>query len=236
MKRNTRKGAAAKVSRPGLGAGTPAAEPSGSWRLNPSVIAGKRGWPGAGRGRAANIDKGAVYISTTVQTAGLYPFVLGAGLPAEGVPLGADLLTNELVCFDPAGWVGSLLTNPGVWIQSQPGVGKSAIAKRICLVYAGYGFKTVVPGDVKGEYAPLVRGLGGQVVRIGRGLDRLNPSTPARSAGSCRPCRPPNGKGCCWRSTDAGKSCCTRCCRRKRAWAGAPARRNKTSLPARSGS
>ncbi|MER6845811.1 ATP-binding protein [Streptomyces platensis] len=176
MKWNTRKGAAAaKVSRPGLGAGTPAAEPSGSWRLDPSVIAGKMGWPGAGRGRAANLDKGTVYVSSSYQTAGLYPFVLGAGLPAEGVPLGPDMLTNELVCFDPAGWVGRLLTNPGVWIQSQPGVGKSAIAKRISLVYNGYGHKVLVPGDVKGEYAPMVSGLGGQVVRIGRGLDRLNP-------------------------------------------------------------
>ncbi|MEV0012710.1 ATP-binding protein [Streptomyces sp. NPDC047973] len=59
--------------------------------------------------------------------------------------------------------------------MAQPGVGKSAIAKRICLVYNAYGYKLVVPGDVKGEYADLVGELGGQVVRIGRGLDRINP-------------------------------------------------------------
>ncbi|WP_435137787.1 ATP-binding protein [Actinacidiphila sp. bgisy144] len=121
------------------------------------------------------MDKGSVYLGTTTEVAGLFPFVLGAPLPAEGVPIGPDLLTHEMVCFDPGGWVGKLVQNPGVWIMAQPGAGKSAITKRIALVYASYGSMIVVPGDVKGEYAPLVRGLGGQVVRIGRGLDRLNP-------------------------------------------------------------
>ncbi|MER7952327.1 ATP-binding protein [Streptomyces sp. NPDC096079] len=159
-----------------VSAGTAAAEPTaGEGRLNPRVIASRWGWKGVGRGRAALLDPGAVYLSSTMQTAGLYPFVLGGGLPPEGVPIGYDLLTHELVCFDPSGWIGSLVTNPGVWIQAQPGVGKSAMAKRLCLVYTSYGYKLVVPGDVKGEYAGLVAELGGQVVRIGRGLDRLNP-------------------------------------------------------------
>ncbi|MEU0737106.1 ATP-binding protein, partial [Streptomyces lavendulocolor] len=159
----------------GVTAGTTAAEPTGGGQLNPNVIASRWGWKGAGRGRAAVLDPGAVYLASTTQTAGLYPWVLGGGLPPEGVPIGYDQLTHELVCFDPSGWIGSLLTNPGVWIMAQPGVGKSAIAKRICLVYNSYGYKLVVPGDVKGEYAGLVSELGGQVVRIGRGLDRLNP-------------------------------------------------------------
>ncbi|ONI48504.1 ATP-binding protein [Streptomyces sp. IB2014 011-1] len=162
-----------KSSRRAVSAGT--TEPEPTWRLNPAVIASRWGWKGAGRGRAAVLDPGAVYLSSTVQTAGLYPFILGGGLPPEGVPIGYDQLTHELVCFDPSGWIGSLVTNPGVWIMAQPGVGKSAIAKRICLVYSAYGYKIVVPGDVKGEYADLVGELNGQVVRIGRGLDRINP-------------------------------------------------------------
>lgn len=163
-------------SRPMQGAGTSLAPDSTQeWRLNPAVIASRMGWRGVGGGRAATLDAGSVYQSTTKQTGGLYPFVLGAGLPAEGVPIGPDLLTHELVCLDPSGWIGTLITNPGVWVQAQPGVGKSAITKRISLVYSAYGYMIVVPGDVKGEYAPLVRELGGQVVRIGRGLDKLNP-------------------------------------------------------------
>ncbi|MFC9298487.1 ATP-binding protein [Streptomyces sp. NPDC057011] len=164
-----------KSSRRTVTAGTTEGEPTRGGGLNPRVIASRWGWRGAGRGRAALLDPGAVYLSSTKQTAGLYPFVLGGGLPPEGVPIGYDQLTHELVCFDPSGWIGTLLTNPGVWIMAQPGVGKSAIAKRICLVYSSYGHKLVVPGDVKGEYTQLVHELGGQVVRIGRGLDRLNP-------------------------------------------------------------
>lgn len=156
------------------GAGTAEAEPT-AWRLNPRVIAPRTGWKGAGSGRAPHVDKGAVYLGTTTEVSGLFPFVLGAPLPTEGVPIGPDLLTRELVCFDPGGWVGRLTQNPGVWIMAQPGAGKSAITKRIALAYSAYGSMVVVPGDVKGEYAPLVEALGGQVVRIGRGLDRLNP-------------------------------------------------------------
>jgi hypothetical protein len=159
-------------SRPGGRQQDGTAAPSAA---GPRLVAPRRGWPGAGAGRAPHVDAGAVYLATTSQVAGLYPWVLGASLPPEGVPLGPDLLTNELVCFDPAGWVGRLVQNPGVWIMAQPGSGKSAIAKRICLAYAAYGARVLVPGDVKGEYAPLIRDLGGQVVRVGRGLDKINP-------------------------------------------------------------
>jgi len=151
------------------------AEAETPYRLNRKSIAPRLGWPGAGSGRAPHRDKGAVYLATTTELAGLYPYVLGSPLPAEGVPIGPDLLTKEMICFDPGGWVGRLVQNPGVWIMAQPGAGKSALAKRICLAYSCYGHMVLVPGDVKGEYAPLVNGLGGQVVRIGRGLDRINP-------------------------------------------------------------
>ncbi|MEV6672863.1 ATP-binding protein [Streptomyces sp. NPDC051162] len=175
MRRKKATAAGKPTPRPGKRSGAAEAEAAASWQLNPKVIAGRMGWPGAGRGRSANLDRGTRYIGTTAQVGGLYPFVLGAGLPPEGVPIGPDMLTNELVCFDPGGWVGRLTQNPGVWIMAQPGAGKSAITKRITMAYSAYGYKTVVPGDVKGEYAPIVRALGGQVVRIGRGLDRLNP-------------------------------------------------------------
>lgn len=140
--------------------------------LDPKRVAPRRGWS---RGRAAHIEPGAIYLGTTVQVAGLFPFVQAGSLPAEGVPIGPDLLAHELVCIDPPGWVGKLTTNPNVWVQGQPGAGKSAIAKRLCLGLAAYGYKIVVPGDVKGEYVAMVQALGGQVVRIGRGLDAINP-------------------------------------------------------------
>ena len=141
----------------------------------PRAVAPRRGWPQHGAGRAAHADPGALYLGTSVQVAGLYPLMQAAGLPSEGVPLGHDLLTHEQVCLDPGGWVGTLLTNPGIWIEGQPGVGKSAIAKRLCLALSSYGYGVLVPGDVKGEYTSLVEALGGQAIRIGRGLDRINP-------------------------------------------------------------
>ncbi|WP_424216687.1 ATP-binding protein (plasmid) [Streptomyces sp. BI20] len=67
--------------------------------------------------------------------------------------------------------------------MSQPGAGKSALVKRICLTYAAYGHMICVPGDPKGEYSDLVRELGGSVIRIGDGSGRLNPldSGPLRT-------------------------------------------------------
>src|SRR5690606_14552459 len=117
----------------------------GGPRLNPRVVAPVRGWPGPAAGRARHVEPGSIYLGTTNQIAGLYPWMQAAGLPAEGVPLGPDLLTGEMECIDPAGWVGRLTSNPGVWIQGQPGVGKSAIAKRIATWLVGYGYQLLCP-------------------------------------------------------------------------------------------
>jgi hypothetical protein len=138
-------------------------------------FAGRLGWGGRFGGRVPVEDAGTVYTGPTTQAGGIYPFLLGAGLPPRGVPVGRDVLTGELVCIDPSGWTGKLTTNPGMWVMSQPGAGKSALVKRVCLVYAAYGHMVVVPGDVKGEYSELVSELGGSVVRIGDGIGRINP-------------------------------------------------------------
>ncbi|MET9399315.1 ATP-binding protein [Kitasatospora sp. NPDC002965] len=141
------------------------------------------GWSGRFGGRAIVEDAGTVYTGPSTQAGGLYPFLLGSGLPARGVPVGRDVLTGELVCIDPSGWTGKLTTNPGVWVMSQPGAGKSALVKRICLVYCAYGYMVCVPADVKGEYSTLISELGGSVVRIGDGIGRINPldSGPLKS-------------------------------------------------------
>lgn len=138
-------------------------------------FAPRLGWGGRFGGRVPVEDTGTVYTGPTSQAGGIYPFLLGSGLPPRGVPVGRDVLTGELVCIDPSGWTGKLTTNPGVWVMSQPGAGKSALVKRVCLVYSAFGFMPCVPGDVKGEYSDLIRELGGSVVRIGDGVGRLNP-------------------------------------------------------------
>ncbi|WP_308406298.1 ATP-binding protein [Streptomyces sp. AC602_WCS936] len=140
-----------------------------------SRFAPRLGWGGRFGGRVPVEDSGTVYTGPTAQAGAIYPFLLGSGLPPRGVPVGRDVLTGELVAMDPSGWTGRLTTNPGVWVMSQPGAGKSALVKRICLVYSAYGHMVCVPGDVKGEYSTLIGELGGSVVRIGDGVGRINP-------------------------------------------------------------
>lgn len=143
------------------------------------------GWPVHGGGRAANIEAGAVYQGTTTQVCGLYPFAVSSGATPPGVPVGRHALTAEPVGLDPSEWMREgLVSNTGMWIQGQPGIGKSTIVKRLMTGLVAFGFVAVVPGDVKGEYSALVEHLGGRVWRIGRGLHSLNPldAGPLRAA------------------------------------------------------
>jgi hypothetical protein len=134
------------------------------------------GWRARHGGRAAWASPGRTYTATTTQAAGLYPFLAGSGSPTAGVPLGQHLLWGEVVCCDPLSWLDAGLTsNPGMFLLGQPGVGKSAFAKRQIVGLAAFGVRPIVVGDTKGEHTPVIEALGGQVVRVGRGLDRINP-------------------------------------------------------------
>ncbi len=126
-----------------------------------------------------------MYQGTTTQVCGLYPFAVSSGATPPGVPVGRNALTAEPVGLDPSEWMREgLVSNTGMWIQGQPGIGKSTIVKRLMTGLVAFGFVGVVPGDVKGEYSALVEHLGGRVWRIGRGLHSLNPldAGPLRAA------------------------------------------------------
>ncbi|BCY10981.1 hypothetical protein [Actinoplanes sp. L3-i22] len=134
------------------------------------------GHRGPAAGRAAHVAPGMEYQGTTQQLCGLYPFVAGSGAPTIGVPIGRHMLWGEVVCLDPLEWLREgLVTNPGVFVLGQPGSGKSTIAKRLITGMCGFGVNTLILGDTKPDYTPLVEHLGGQVIRVGRGLDRINP-------------------------------------------------------------
>jgi type IV secretory pathway VirB4 component len=86
------------------------------------------------------------------------------------------MLWGEVVCLDPLVWLrNGLVTNPGIFVVGQPGVGKSTIAKRLATGMAATGTRLLVLGDTKPDYTPLVHYLGGQVIEVGRGLHRINP-------------------------------------------------------------
>ena len=116
------------------------------------------------------------YAGTTTQMAGLFPFGAGSGAPSAGVPIGRHLVTHEVVCCDPFAWQRSgLTTNLGMMVIGSPGAGKTSLAKRVVRGLMATGVRALVLGDPKGEYVPVTRSAGGQVIRVGRGLSRINP-------------------------------------------------------------
>src|ERR687890_2529973 len=134
------------------------------------------GWRGTRAGRASHVDVAPEFQATTVQACGLYPFTAGSGAPGSGVPFGRHMTWGEVVCCDPFAWMDAgLTTNRGVFLLGQPGTGKSSAGKRISRGLMGMGVVPLFLGDAKPDYTPVVRSAGGQVLRIGRGLDRINP-------------------------------------------------------------
>jgi hypothetical protein len=143
---------------------------------DPLPLAPAWGWKFPDGGRAAHVCPGAEYQATTTQLCGLFPFVAGSGTPTAGTPVGRHQLWGEVVCLDPLAWLrAGLVTNPGVFVLGQPGTGKSALVKRLVTGAVAFGTKVLILGDTKPDYTPLVEHLGGQVIRIGRGLDSINP-------------------------------------------------------------
>lgn len=137
---------------------------------------GRWGWAVPGGGRAANVESGTLYQGTTSQICGLFPFASGSGAAPRGVPVGRHMYTAEPIGIDPGEWVREgLISNTGMWVQGQPGIGKSTMVKRLATGLCAFGFSIAIPGDVKGEYSALVEHLGGAVWRLGRGLHSLNP-------------------------------------------------------------
>ena len=126
--------------------------------------------------RAACIVAAPEYQGTTTQVCGLYPFTAGSGAPASGTPVGRHMLSGEVVRMDPLAWLrDGLTTNPGVFILGDPGIGKSVLGKRLCTGAVAAGTRVLILGDTKPDYGGLTHFLGGQVIRIGRGLDTINP-------------------------------------------------------------
>lgn len=149
-------------------------DPAEAWSSHP--VPKPLGAPGRGGCRAANAESAVGYQATSSQVCGLFPFAVASGAITPGVPLGPHQLTAEPVGLDPSEWLRrSLVSNTSMWIMGQPGIGKSALVKRLMTGLVGFGLVAVIPGDVKGEYSALVEHLDGRVWRLGRGLHSINP-------------------------------------------------------------
>ena len=70
-------------------------------------------------------------------------------------------------------YAAGVLTNPNVLLAGVIGQGKSALAKSLALRSLAAGRRVYVPGDPKGEWAPVAAAVGGQVVDAARNNDRV---------------------------------------------------------------
>ena len=122
------------------------------------------------------LEAPAMWRGTTVQVCGLWPFAAGAGSPSAGAPLGQNLLTGATVCADPVSWFrqAGLIANPSMFVIGRPGTGKSTLLVRMLIHLAATGVRPLVLGDLKPDYVPVVRWLGGQVIPVGRGIGGIN--------------------------------------------------------------
>lgn len=146
-------------------------------RLN-RPLAPRRGHRTAGRGWAP-VDVAArlpVYQATTTEVGGLFPLLAANGVPAVGARMGYDTLSGGAFYCHPVEWLlRGLATNPNLVLFGEPGRGKSSTVVAFCLRMMLFGIKTLISGDVKGEYTPLLRALGVTPIALGRGSTaRLN--------------------------------------------------------------
>jgi len=141
------------------------------------------GWLGRGGGQAVSIQPADEFRATTVQVCGLYPFSVGTGTPMIGVPLGKNLTTGASVLCDPISWFqrARLISNPSMFVLSNPGLGKSSLTRRMATGLAGYGTIPLVLGDLKPDYVDLIEAMDGQVITLGRGRGYLNILDPGEA-------------------------------------------------------
>jgi len=149
-------------------------------RLFPTLVP-RLGYRRPGAGWAAAAPPLSVWRMTSEQTPVLWPFIASNGLPPTGAQMGIDMMSGGAFYCDPLGWVTNdtvPVTNPNVFVFGKPGRGKSGTVKIFCLRMMEFGYRVLILGDVKDEYAPLCAALGVQPFAIGHGqTTRVNPLT-----------------------------------------------------------
>lgn len=136
----------------------------------------RRGHPRPGSGWAPVEAPVVVYQAATSEIGGLFPLLTAGTLPAVGARMGYDTLSGGAFHAHPVEWVlRRIATNPNMVIFGEPGRGKSSTVVAFLLRMMLFGVKTLISGDVKGEYTPLLRALGVNPIQLGSGLpSRLN--------------------------------------------------------------
>ncbi|MBU2698829.1 MULTISPECIES: ATP/GTP-binding protein [Pimelobacter] len=145
---------------------------------------GPKGWRLPGGGRTMRVMTHPEFRGPTVQTCGLFPFVVGSSLPLIGTPLGEHLEGRGWVCGDPVLWfLHGMLNNPSGFVIGRPGVGKSTLIRRIAGFLPVKGILPMVLSDWKPDYVDLMNELDGQVLSPNRSDSFINPLDPGPVAG-----------------------------------------------------
>ncbi|WP_231973961.1 ATP-binding protein [Pseudonocardia sp. HH130630-07] len=142
------------------------------------VAAPRQGHREPGRGWTA-VDatrRVPVHTATTAEVGGLFPLLAANGVPAVGARLGYDTQSGGAFYVHPTEWVlRDMVTNPNLAVFGEPGRGKSSTVVALLLRMMLFGVRSLISGDVKGEYTPLLRALGITPIALGRGSPhRLN--------------------------------------------------------------
>ncbi len=117
-----------------------------------------------------------VYQASTAEIGGLFPLLASEAMPAIGARMGYDALSGSAFYVHPVEFVlRDLCTNPNMVFFGEPGTGKSSTVVSFLLRMALFGTKTLISGDMKGEYSPLLRAMGLTPIELGQGSRaRLN--------------------------------------------------------------
>ena len=137
---------------------------------------------GKGTGTALLPLRMPAHRATTRNLQALYPFVIDSGLGTQGVYVGRQSGTDASFVHDPwQHYRAGVVTNPNILLAGVIGRGKSALAKSLALRLSAFGVRIYVPGDPKGEWAPVAEALGTEPITLGRGLStRINPLDPGQ--------------------------------------------------------
>lgn len=106
----------------------------------------------------------------TESTAIFMPFRAQEVMDTGGIWFGQNAITNNMIICNKAN-----LLNPNAFILGVPGSGKSFITKEQIAVLALATNDTILIADPEAEYTPLIKALGGEVIKIAAGSnDHIN--------------------------------------------------------------
>ncbi len=108
-----------------------------------------------------------------------YPFLAEAGLGGNGIFIGRDAFSGASFCYDALELYNRtppLVSNTNMLLAGNIGWGKTNLVMAYATRSMAFGRRIHVPGDPKDDWVRLALAVGGQGIRLGKGLTtRLNP-------------------------------------------------------------